>query len=926
MYIVDEHGEQVDELYHYGTKMHSGRYPWGSGKDPYQRTTDFLGRIAEYKKQGLSDTEIAEAMGMKTTEFRTMRSIANNERRALNVAKAKELRDAGYSLNQIAKEMGFENDSSVRSLLNQKAENNMLAAEKTAEILKKHIDEKGMIEVGAGVERDLGVSKEKLNTALYILQQQGYPVYTAGMPQVTNPGQQTHLKVIGPPGTEHRDVYNYDQINTITDYTSRDGGETFETFQYPASLDSKRLQIVYGDQGGSDKDGVIELRKGVPDLSLGESHYAQVRILVDDKKYLKGMAIYADDLPPGIDIRFNTNKKTGTPMGQVLKDIKPDPDNPFGAYMTAKSQSKWYDEDGKEHLSLINKTRDEGDWDSWSDRLPSQFLSKQSKDLAQKSLGLAIADKESEFMDICSYTNPTIKRAMLQTFADECDHAAVHLQAASLPRQKYQVILPLTTIKDTEVYAPNYNNGEKVALIRYPHGGTFEIPVLTVNNKLPEGKSLFGSNPIDVVGINSKVAQRLSGADFDGDTVMVIPTNSRTKIISTKPLEGLEGFDPKDTYGYSKKVKDADGKEHYYNKAGQEFRPMRNTQNEMGRVSNLISDMTLKGAGPDEIAKAVRHSMVVIDAAKHGLDYKQSEIDNDIPNLKRQWQGGIDPMSGKYSQGASTLISRAKSEYPAPKTKGSPHINMKTRKDYDPTKPEGALIFKRDDKASYVDPKTGKVVTRTKKSTKMAEVDDARKLISDADTPMERVYANYANKMKALANRARKEQATTGILKYSPTAKNIYNNEWKSLDAKLKISEQNAPKERKAQMIANSVCQAKFKEFPNLTKKEKKKISQQELDRARAKVGAKRTEIEITDREWEAIQAGAISDTQMGRIMKYVPSNKLKERALPKDRPPISDSRKAQIKAMRNTGYTNAEIAQKFGISASTVSKVMNAS
>lgn len=67
------------------------------------------------------------------------------------------------------------------------------------------------------------------------------------------------------------------------------------------------------------------------------------------------------------------------------------------------------------------------------------------------------------------------------------------------------------------MYAPNYKDGETVALIRYPHGGTFEIPILTVNNKQAEGKRVLGNTPADAIGINSKVAGRLSGADFDGD-------------------------------------------------------------------------------------------------------------------------------------------------------------------------------------------------------------------------------------------------------------------------------------------------------------------------------------------------------------------------------------------------------------------------
>lgn len=192
-----------DNLMHYGTPRHSGRYPWGSGDNPYQRSGDFLSRIEELKNQGLTETEIAKAMGMSTTQYRAQKSLAKDERRALDVARAKSLREDGLSLNEIAREMGFANDSSVRSLLNERSEARMNQAKKTAEFLKEQIAEKGMIDVGTGVERELGISKEKLKEALAILEAEGYPVYGGRIQQATNPGKHTTLQVVCPPGTEH---------------------------------------------------------------------------------------------------------------------------------------------------------------------------------------------------------------------------------------------------------------------------------------------------------------------------------------------------------------------------------------------------------------------------------------------------------------------------------------------------------------------------------------------------------------------------------------------------------------------------------------------------------------------------------------------------------------------------------------------------
>lgn len=899
-------------LMHYGMPRRSGRYPWGSGDNPYQHSGDFLSRVEELKKQGLSETDIAKSMGLTTTQYRTQKSLAKDERRALDVARARSLREDGKSLNEIAEIMGFSNDSSVRSLLNENSEARMNQARKTADFLKEQIEKKGMIDVGTGVERELGISKEKLNQALYILEQEGYPVYGGGVPQVTNPGKQTNIKVICPPGTEHKEIYNFENVHSLSDYVSHDGGETYDPkYVYPKSMDSRRIQIRYAEDGGTQKDGVVEIRRGVDDLSLGESHYAQVRILVDGTHYIKGMAIYSDDLPDGVDVVFNTNKKTGTPMlgpknDTVLKPIGKDPDNPFGSLIkdgivdpddpTSKKggQSYYYDKDGKKQLSLINKRAEEGDWGEWSDHLPSQFLSKQSMTLIKKQLGLATADKQAEFDEICSLTNPTVKKALLKSFADDCDSAAIHLQAAALPRQKYQVILPITSMKDNEVYAPNYRNGEQVALIRFPHGGTFEIPVLTVNNKQADAKRILG-NAMDAVGINSKVAERLSGADFDGDTVMVIPTGGKVKITSTRALEGLEGFDPKLEYG---------------GKPEGSFKPMRNTQTEMGKISNLITDMTLRGATPEELARAVRHSMVVIDAEKHHLDYKQSEIDNGIASLKKKYQGSYDE-DGRYHEGAATLISRAKSETSVLKRKGSPIINPET----------GEQTYK-EVYEEYTD-KNGRTRVRTQASTKMAETKDAFTLVSDADTPQERAYATYANEMKSLANRARKEMLSTGKIAYSASAKETYQEEVDHLMAQLNVALRNAPRERQAQVIANATVAAKKQGNPDMTRSEIKKASQQALTAARTTVGASRETISISDREWEAIQAGAISENRLTQIINNVDIDALRQRATPRSTTVLSTAKVNKIASMNASGYSTAEIAEALGVSTSTVNKYL---
>ena len=965
-----------ETLMHYGMPRRSGRYPYGSGEDPYQRQNlDFLGRIKEMKDKGMKETEIAKALGIvnhdgepSTGRLRAQERWAKDEVKLMNIQTAKRFRDKeGMGPTEIGKQMGVP-ESTVRGWLKEEAELKVKEARQTVDFLRDQVNKKKMVDVGTDVERELNISKERLVEALNVLENEGYNIYKGRIPQVTNPGKHTTQKVLATPETEYKEIYDFDKVKSVTDYISRDGGETYEKkFHYPESLDSKRLQIRYKEDGGIEKDGVIELRRGVDDLSLGESRYSQVRIMVDGKHYLKGMAVYSDNMPDGVDVIFNTNKTKDVPMEKVLKPIKNDPENPFGSAIkdSELGGQYWYtDKSGKKKLGLINKRADEGDWEEWKDALPSQFLGKQNITMIKKQLGIAKADKMAEYEEICSLTNPTIKKHMLEDFANNCDAAAVHLKAAALPGQKYHVIMPVPSLKDNECYAPNYQDGTKLALIRYPHGGTFEIPIVTVNNKHSDSRKLIGVNPIDALCINSKVAERLSGADFDGDTVMAIPTHDskgRVKITSRPQLKDLEGFD---------------AKMEYPERPGMKY--MKATQKEMGVISNLITDMTLVGATDADLAKAVKHSMVVIDAEKHKLDYKKSELDNNIKALKEKYQIKVDENGNIKYGGASTILSRAKGETDVPKRQGTPKTNIKGTKDYDPSKPEGALLYKTTDDLYYpvrkynkstgevtlrtsngkkivykmsdkdavdayepvkrVDDKTGEVYFTNKKgdityrkdhkkekSTNMEETDDAFSLVSKMRHPKEVVYAEYANDMKALANKARMEIVKTKKIAYSAAAKDTYREEVRSLNEKLDNARLNAPRERAAHRIANSVIKRKTDANPDMKKEDLKKERNRALKVARQEVGAisrKSRNIDITDREWEAIQAGAISENKLRDILRNTDADKLRQRATPRATSSVSPAKASQIKAM-SASYTQAQIAAKLGISPSTVSKVL---
>ena len=979
-------------LEHYGIKRRSGRYPWGSGKDPYQHDIDFLGRIEKLKEKGWTETpeNIMKEFGLSSTQYRREKSLCQEERQIYRIATAKRLRDKeGLGATEIAKRMGIKNESTVRGWFEQDEKGEIYRTRKVAEFLKDHVDKDKMVDVGKNQEIKLNISRERLDNALLLLKRYGYNVYSGRIASGLNKNQLTTQTVLCVPGVKQSEIYNYNKVKTLDRYITRDDCETFEKkFHYPTSMDSKRLQIRYAEDGGTKMDGVVELRRNVPDLDLRGSRYAQVRILVDGTHYIKGMAVYADDLPDGIDVRFNTNKTKDKTKLQCLKEIKNDPENPFGSAIkdVELGGQYWYDDPktGKKKLGLINKRADEGDWTEWKDTLPSQFLSKQSRHMAKQQLDLAVANKAAEFDAIMSLTNPTIKKYYLEDFAGKCDSAAVDLKAAALPGQKYHVIIPNNTLKDNEVYAPGYKDGTKLALIRYPHGGTFEIPVCTVTTKNALGKKLIGSSSIDAICINHNVAERLSGADFDGDTVMCIPTDDpkgKVKITRSDRLKGLIGFDNKALYGTEERI-GKDGKKHYYN-GDREIKVLTGTDNEMGKISNLITDMTLQGANSEELARAVRHSMVVIDAEKHKLDYKKSYIDNGIQELKDIYQPKLDENGNRipntHGGGAFTLISSAKSPEYVNKRKGQPRINQKGKSWYDPSKPEGSLIYfdapdnelyyavskynkkthtktvttedgktisydmnnkkdvekyepvmRKDNKGNIYftnKDKTIKYMTekRTMKSSKMAEATDARTLVS-THNEIERLYADFANTMKDMANKARVEMLNTPRLKYNKNAAKIYSQEVSTLNADLNKALLNSIKERDAKRKTASEMAERVAINPQLKGEDLRKVETRVLDKYRKEIGAiprRKRSIQITDKEWEAIQAGAISDDKLKTILRNSDPDVLRERAMPKNKKGLSTAQINRIKAMDASNFTISQIAEKLGISKSTVSNVL---
>lgn len=1060
--------EEDDYIEHYG-KAHdenppgpgSGRYPFGSGERQHQHQWDVYTRYQKLKALGMKESDIAYALGFykkdkdgnyildengkkqgNTTELRAEKQMATNQVKKDLYAEIQRYDesidpDTGkhYTDTQIAKLMNLKGESSVRSIRKTGENGKQNKVTQVAEQLKKEVAEKGYIDVTRGAELYLNCSRDGLKTALAMLEKEGYSTQDYNLKQVSNPTQYTNFKVLCPPGSENdKPIFQHPQdIKMLTDPDPKNHNNDIEDFQTakglgdPPQISLDRIKIVYDEQGGTQRDGMIQIRAvrdengnlvaANPDLSLGNAKYAQVRIGVEGNRYIKGMATYSDQIDS--DIVVNSNKSIEGGVDKALKPYARNKDgslanNVFGATVVPtierdpKTGEPIRDKDGHQIRSAINivGTNDgdahvEGRWGKWSKNLPAQFLAKQSLPLVTQQLKLQTEASDDNLSDILKVNNPTVRRKLLIDYADQADRAACDLKAAPIGGQRTRVLLPVPSLKDNEVYCPGLPDGTQVALVRFPHAGPFEIPIATVNNRNKEALR-FMKDAEDAVGINQHVANKLSGADFDGDTAIVIPMTRKntqgefekvTSIKSAATLPHMDNFDPTDEYGVgnprfsSMRTKGEDGKMH---PTYPYFKTDKDKGKEMGVVSNLITDMYAKGCDePEELSRAVRYSMVVIDAKKHELNYKQAEKDYGIQELKDKYQ-----VNANGSHGVSSLMSRAKSptqvakrgmwrdtdidpetgeklyringkmvttpdayqmfenkspdlpttikpetvRVPAPAgykytDKDGKQHSSKYMRDADGKFIEATRdgqVKQRADGSYYYDEGSGKkvwvrekLVPATEETYRMNTVSDARQLMSDNPSEIEKAYAMYANHEKANANRARKEALAIKDISYSPEAKKKYYREVEELDNALVKARMNSPRERQAQLLATSQINAIFSDRDDLDSDDRRKIRGQCLSDAREATGAKKDRITFTEKQWEAINAGAISPSKLNALLDNADKDSYMSLALPKQSR-ITDAKKERIKAYRAAGWSYEDIASAVDLSTSTVSTIAN--
>lgn len=887
--LLDEIGNPSEEdvILHYGrghlSGGRSGRYPWASGDNRIH----FTEAVATLKESGITDkTQQAKALGISRNELQAHLSSEHAAIKEEITKRGRDLVGTGKSVNQTAQELGVP-EATLRLYLNDTAPSTHGArierAKEVTDMYRKALKEQsGYIDVGAGTEHQIGITKYQKDMALEALKNEGYSVHKVRLRNLTNPDKPITTQVL----TKNPDLYDVQGKHALDVQLPnyQYDGVKLTGIKKPVDVPWSDVSISYGKNGENDRDGTILVKRGNPEADLGAAHYAQVRISVGGTHYMKGMAMYGDDsdfkgLPESTKFIFHTNKPSSKAPQDVLKKQKDNPLNPFESSI-------------RRQRGVFNIVNQEGDWSEYRTTLASQFLSKQSLSFVKERLADTLKRNQEDFAEISKVTNPVVKKKLLDDLVGDptdstkrgaIDTMMFHMRAVGEPGTRYKTLIANPWLKVNEVYAPDYNNGDHLVLVRYPHGGTFELPDLVVNNQSGKSRKLLG-NAIDGIGIHPETAKKLSGADFDGDTVIALPNNDG-KIKYRKSLPGLKEFDPNDyeltdkadlPYETTKKNKYTGKDEKVTVYPGKHISP-RFKQTEMGNVSNLITDMTLKGATDSELARAVKYSMVVIDSEKHHLDWKAAKSAYAIGALQKKYMTKINPETGRKSIGANTLISVAKHESDKGEGKGS-------------------------------------LISKLASEGKLSKI--------NSGTPVEKAYQNYIEQLQIMKNTGRKESMAIDIPKRDPKATKIYSKEVISLNSKIKSIQAQAPLERKAQVEANRA----FKEYvaanPTISSDRKKSLKSEMLNNARQANGIDPYEkkVHISEKEWDAIQANAISKTALDKLLSKADMTELRGYATPKDKASISTAKIASIKRMIASGnYTLAEIAQSTGYSANTI-------
>lgn len=882
---------ESDVILHYGRGHQSGgksgRYPWGSGDSRIH----FTEAVNTLKESGITDkTQQAKALGISRNELQAHLSGERNAIKEEITRRGHELVGTGLSVNQSAKELGVP-EASLRLYLSDTAPSTHAArierAKQVTDMYRKALAEQsGYIDVGAGTEHQIGITKYQKDMALESLKSEGYSVHKVRLRNLTNPDKPITTQVL----TKNPDLYDVQGKHALDvqlpNYQYE--GVKLTGIKKPVDVPWSEVKISYGKNGENDKDGTILVRRGLPEADMGGAHYAQVRISVGGTHYMKGMAMYGDDadfkgLPSSTKFIFHTNKPSSKAPQDVLKKQKDNPLNPFESSI-------------RRQKGVFNIVNQEGDWAEYRTTLASQFLSKQSVSYVKERLADTFKRDKTDYNDIMSVTNPVIKKKLLADLVGDpadttkrgsIDTKQFHMRAVGEAGTRYKTLISNPWLKINEVYAPDYENGDHLVLVRYPHGGTFELPDLVVNNKASKSKKLLG-NAIDGIGIHPETAKKLSGADFDGDTVIAIP-NNHGKIKYRKSLPGLKEFDPNDYELTSKadlpyegtrknRYTGADEKVTIY--PGKHITP-RYKQTEMGNVSNLITDMTIKGATDTELARAVKYSMVVIDSEKHHLDYGAAKSAYAINALQKKYMTKINPDTGRKSVGANTLISVAKHESEKGEGKGS-------------------------------------LVSKLASEGKLSKI--------NSGSPVEKVYQTYIENLQSIKNEGQKAISTIDIPKRDPKATKLYSKEVISLNSKIKSIASQAPLERKAQVEANSAFKEYIESNPTISSDRKKSLKSEMLNNARLSNGIDPYDkkVHISEPEWDAIQANAISKTSLEKLLSKADMDELRGYATPKTKLTVPPAKLASIKRMMaDDRYTLAEIAQSTGISANTIKSAL---
>ena len=243
-------------------------------KNHFQSQGFVLISIPDIREEGRTETQIANELGLTTTQLRNAITYARKEEREYNREQVAGMKEAGLSNVEIGQRLGI-SEGTVRNYISDNKSSKATSEQQLDNIekaLSDSLKQTGHLDVGVGVERQLGVSRTKFNAVVNQMVENGdLYIHNIQIQRLNDPTKYTIVKVLSTEPDYLKVLKDSTNIGNLEYFSDDKALESAKRFETPQMVDLNRIKIRYQEDGGADLDGLIEIRKGTEDLDLGNS-------------------------------------------------------------------------------------------------------------------------------------------------------------------------------------------------------------------------------------------------------------------------------------------------------------------------------------------------------------------------------------------------------------------------------------------------------------------------------------------------------------------------------------------------------------------------------------------------------------------------------------------------------------------------------